>query len=329
MPKIVLGSDHVASLGGGEKYTQQLAQALNKMYDFYILHNTNPRYGYYHGPFETFKQFDGSFQPDIFISLSHSKFYPPLGKINALGVFFPQRHLTPPEGYDRAICLCPFVADWVERRWGLHTHLVYPAIKLSDYGITHKRNKIVNIGHFFEEPNGHSKNQHILINTFKMWNQPSWELILIGGAFTEDELKYLNYCAELAKDHRNIKFLGAASAETLRKELSEAKIYWHANGFGRTEPAETEHFGIVVLEALASGVVPIVHDSGGAPDIATLTLVYHSTVELLTATNLAIEMTELGNYDEYQLDLQDCVAPYTVEKQEEALWEIIDNWTYL
>ena len=41
----------------------------------------------------------------------------------------------------------------------------------------------------------------------------------------------------------------------------------HAIGYGRTDPAQTEHFGLVAVEALLSGVQPIVHRSGGCKDI--------------------------------------------------------------
>jgi alpha-1,2-mannosyltransferase len=45
----------------------------------------------------------------------------------------------------------------------------------------------------------------------------------------------------------------------LRGILLNSKVYFHC--------AIDEHFGISVIEAMASGCVPIVHDSGGPKEI--------------------------------------------------------------
>jgi len=62
------------------------------------------------------------------------------------------------------------------------------------------------------------------------------------------------------------------SYEILRKYYGESKIYWHATGFGEDEikhPERMEHFGIVVVEAMAAGCVPVVINQGGIPEIVT------------------------------------------------------------
>ena len=51
------------------------------------------------------------------------------------------------------------------------------------------------------------------------------------------------------------------------KQYPSAKFLIHANGYGRSDPAQTEHFGIVAIEAMLSGVQPIVHNSGGCREI--------------------------------------------------------------
>ena len=56
----------------------------------------------------------------------------------------------------------------------------------------------------------------------------------------------------------------------LQKIYSESKIYWHAAGFEVEEdqhPENTEHFGITIVEAMASGLVPVVVAKGGIPEI--------------------------------------------------------------
>jgi glycosyltransferase involved in cell wall biosynthesis len=55
----------------------------------------------------------------------------------------------------------------------------------------------------------------------------------------------------------------------LQNAYERAKIFWHAAGYGAEEsnPQEVEHFGIVTLEAMAAGCVPVVINKGGQPEI--------------------------------------------------------------
>jgi glycosyltransferase involved in cell wall biosynthesis len=52
-----------------------------------------------------------------------------------------------------------------------------------------------------------------------------------------------------------VKILINASEELKMEILKKAKIYLH--------PTKYEHFGIAVVEAMAAGLIPIVHKSGG------------------------------------------------------------------
>ena len=51
---------------------------------------------------------------------------------------------------------------------------------------------------------------------------------------------------------------------------SKAKIYWHAAGFGedlKRHPERAAHFGIVTVEAMGVGAVPVVFGGGGQREI--------------------------------------------------------------
>jgi glycosyltransferase involved in cell wall biosynthesis len=78
--------------------------------------------------------------------------------------------------------------------------------------------------------------------------------------------KYVSKVRQLAQG-KNVRIEINRDFNAVKSELSTATHFWSANGYGRTDPAQVEHFGIVVLEAIASGAIPIVHKSGGAPDI--------------------------------------------------------------
>ncbi|MFP5380351.1 MAG: methyltransferase domain-containing protein, partial [Vicinamibacteria bacterium] len=70
-----------------------------------------------------------------------------------------------------------------------------------------------------------------------------------------------------------VDILTDVSFETLRDLYARASIYWHAAGFGpgglSTTPGAAEHFGITIVEAMASGAVPVIADAGGAAEIVT------------------------------------------------------------
>lgn len=264
--KVVLNTTHLGNIGGGENYTMRLAQAIAKHAELYVTRNWSPDFVKYNGFGQKFEEYNGLFKPDIFVHSSHFVSYPAIGRRNWIVSFFPKKHLVH-TGYDGAISICRYTAEWVERYWNLFGRVIEPCIDPSVYRKGRKGTKIVSIGHFFEEPDGHSKNQHILAEAFD--GLEGYELVFIGNAGPGDEA----YLAKLRKasQGKKIRIEVNKDYEFLKNELSGASHLWHANGYGRTDPEQTEHFGIVILEALACGVVPIVHNSGGAREICGIT----------------------------------------------------------
>ena len=56
----------------------------------------------------------------------------------------------------------------------------------------------------------------------------------------------------------------------LRELFQAAAIFWHAKGYGvdpDVNPEHMEHFGIVVVEAMAAGCVPFIFAGGGQQEI--------------------------------------------------------------
>jgi glycosyltransferase involved in cell wall biosynthesis len=56
----------------------------------------------------------------------------------------------------------------------------------------------------------------------------------------------------------------------LKSAYEQAKIFWHATGYGEDDQAHpelAEHFGMVTVEAMAAGCVPVVINKGGQPEI--------------------------------------------------------------
>ena len=265
--RVVFDTTHNGSVGGGENYGMRFAMALDQLCDLYVVRNWHPDFIKNNGFGKEFKTYNGLFEPDMYIHCSHFVCNPMLGRRNYSVSFFPKRQLAPGE-IEGVVAICDYSAVWVRNYWGRTSAVIEPCVDTNLFSSSPKELKIVSIGHFFEESDGHSKNQHVLADAFSL-SEEGYELVLIGNSNQGDE-SYLDKVkrsgrgkrvrVEINKDHAFIK-----------AELASASHLWHANGYGRSDPAQTEHFGIIALEAIASGVVPIVHNSGGCRDIVGVT----------------------------------------------------------
>lgn len=179
--------------------------------------------------------------------------------------------------YHRFLMNSEFTAGWMRTFWGERSacHVLYPpalAESLADerYSEASKRNVILAVGRF--QSGGHNKRQDALVGFFR--NNPAmfsgWELHLVGGL---SDLPADRDFADAVR--RNAQ--GSAIHLHLNCQLAElstlyrqAKIFWHATGFGAAEneaPEKMEHFGITTVEAMSHGAVPVVIRKGGQIEI--------------------------------------------------------------
>jgi glycosyltransferase involved in cell wall biosynthesis len=82
-------------------------------------------------------------------------------------------------------------------------------------------------------------------------------------------MAFLNAVQSKAEECR-AKVVPNLDLASLKRLYEKAKIFWHAAGYGEDEdmrPELSEHFGIVTVEAMASGCIPIVINKGGQPEI--------------------------------------------------------------
>jgi glycosyltransferase involved in cell wall biosynthesis len=100
-----------------------------------------------------------------------------------------------------------------------------------------------------------------------------------------------------------IDLLPKTGFKALVKFYGQAKIYWHATGYGTNEldnPQAQEHFGIATIEAMAAGAVPVVINQGGQPEIVktgsgclwqTQAELIDKTLSLVNNDNLRLKMS--------------------------------------
>jgi glycosyltransferase involved in cell wall biosynthesis len=260
----VIATTHNDYSGGG-RYCLQLASALSRFFDVSMAGFSSDLPGYTGSDYRV-KPYSGDFKPDLFIAVSHHGLLPPIGRVNAHVCFFPleSARLTARQ-YDLAISICDFADRYQRDLWGLPSVVINPYVRLEEYDLTAKEPIILNVGNYFLEANGHSKNQHLLIDWYLRSGMAD-RCSLVCTGFVGSRA-YYDSLRMRAAAHPKIHLLTAISAQDLRNLYARASWLVHLMGYGRRAPHETEHFGYVAIEAMASGCQPVVHDSGGCRDI--------------------------------------------------------------
>lgn len=162
-----------------------------------------------------------------------------------------------------------FTQKWTKRRWGVETEVVYAPVDV-DFNTGVKADTITSVGRF--STTGTSKKQLEMVTAFQQLEEclAGWRYDCVGavGESLADHA-YLESVREIGARCRAQVFANIERAN-LKLLFERAKIFWHAAGYGENEedrPELTEHFGIVTVEAMAAGCVPIVINKGGQPEI--------------------------------------------------------------
>lgn len=139
--------------------------------------------------------------------------------------------------------------------------VIYPPVPVPDVPVEIKqkfspaqRKCVVSLGRFAED-----KRQ---LEQIRLAAQlPDFEFHLIG--FAGKNNRYFESCRNLiAKQNiKNVVLHGDAGYGEMQKLLSQALFFVHSL---RNEP-----FGITAVQAIASGCIPLVHDSGGQKEVVT------------------------------------------------------------
>ena len=263
--KIAVHCNHIDH-GGGGTYSHFLIRELEKHGDVYITHE-HPDFVSYWGDRLDLPRWRSADKPDLFVCIDHRGDIQPIGRKNLRVIFYPFAEMEFARRYDAAIVMNPFMGRAVVKTLGLYPYIVPIGLDPNRFQLglhKDKENVLLVVANFFKESDGHSKHQDKIIEWFKGNGlQIAWRLVFVGGG-QED---YFRYCQSLASEIPQIRFVGQQDMAQVAKQYPSAKFLIHANGYGRSDPAQTEHFGIVAIEAMLSGVQPIVHNSGGCREI--------------------------------------------------------------
>lgn len=318
--KIGLYDPYLDTLGGGEKYIFDIALCLKKehkvsifwdneailekaktrfRYDLSKLHLVenifSSRYSTLQRILETRKYdvivflSDGSI-PFLFARKNFLLFHHPVNWVNGKNLMarIKLRNIS------GILCYSAYVKKYLDKTFSLSSYVLPPAVTIQNKLKRSKKNIILSVGRYTRGMN--TKKQEFLIDTFRnnyKKHFQGWKLVLIGSVLPSDE-QYVEELESRAKGSE-ITVLKNVTYEMLNEYYADAKIYWHAAGYGEDLekfPEYAEHFGITTVEAMGYGVVPVVINAGGQPEIVEDKkngLLWNSESELIEKTGILMK----------------------------------------
>lgn len=297
--KIAIYSPYLDTAGGGEKYILTIAEVLSKAHEvelligahlyskdidsilekIRVLHNLDlSKIKVVKSPIGKGSNFLGRInflkKYDYLFYLTDGSFFYSSAKQNIIHFQVPFQNLPKSlwnnlklKSWDLAIYNSKFTKNIIEKNLKIKGKVIYPPVAVEKFGPQDKKKQIISVGRFF----GYLKDkQHSLLidafkNLVKSGEAKDWSLHLVGAAGEGDQ-EYLKELEDLVKGsqillHPNLPF------EKLIELYGQSQIYWHAMGYNQDNPEQMEHFGITVVEAMASGCVPVVIKKGGLLEI--------------------------------------------------------------
>lgn len=211
---------------------------------------------------------------DLLVYLTDGSIFYPTAKKNILHIQSPVigeannlRRKIKLSGWNLIVYNSEFTKGHSEKNWPIRSEVIYPPVDVLKIKPLKKEKYILSVGRFF----GYLKDKKhgILIKAFrelfKTGKINGWSLQLAGSAGDGDQ-DYLNELKNLAEE-LPVNFFPNLGYDQLNKLYGQSSIYWHASGYGETDPTKMEHFGISTVEAMAAGCVPVVINKGGQTEI--------------------------------------------------------------
>lgn len=324
-PTVVIYTPFDLVFGGGEKYILSVAHAYS-ISGFRTIFATKHRYskvrfmslGLDFGldlcSIELATLDEVSSPVDIFVTLGNEVYPPvePIGKINIHHCQFPfpaesqtNEQVARLEKIDYVVVNSEYTkSHYLKAAQSVgfnNLEVVVISPPLSDLVEIEKeknRHQILSVGRFFVH--GHSKNQHMLITAFRelLTKHPEATLVLAGGlAPGSVHREYLDMCRGLAEG-LPVSFHIDVERDEISALMESSSIYWHGAGFDvdpELYPERCEHFGISLVEAMGSRVIPVVVGNGGPDEIVQFGIngfKYQSVEGLVRRTGLVFDLDD-------------------------------------
>lgn len=216
---------------------------------------------------------------DVFVNGTFCSSLPNPAPLGIYFLMFPQ-HITEQDRaslrtYRKVMCISEFTELYTHHRWGINFQVdaLPPPISEShmlteDIDFARKEKLILNVGRF--NVDGHCKRQLDAIETFnRLLLQGTldreWRLYCVGNLNSGDQnLRYLEKCRYEAC--QNVHIETDVSFERLQDLYRRASALWQFTGahlpVGQA-PQHCEHLGLVAMDSLCYGALPMVYERSG------------------------------------------------------------------
>ena len=207
---------------------------------------------------------DGSL-PFLFAKKNLVHFQVPFQKVGgrSLGNRFKLKRIS------KIVCNSFFTKKVIDQEFKVSSLVVYPPVAVDRFSPGKKEKLILCLSRFTDLL--HNKRQDVLLEAFRQaLSRPAfagWRLVLAGGA---QEGKDFVVKLQKAAAGLPVEIITDLSMEKVKDLYRRASFFWLATGYGLSpaeHPEAMEHFGMVTVEAMAAGAVPIVIAQGGQPEI--------------------------------------------------------------
>jgi O-antigen biosynthesis protein len=317
--KIGFYSPYFDVFGGGERYMLTLASHLSHRFevdifwnDSNILLEASKRFSldltkihivnniFYEN--NLFNKFIVSRKYDLMVILSDGSIPLSFARRNLLHFQVPFPQVKYPIWkkmiYHKIVCNSQFTKNSIDQSVGKNAIVICPPVNTHLFIPGKKISQILSVGRF--SPNYQVKKSAFLIKAFRKLRKISGlkniKLAMVGSLGVADQ-KYFTHLKDLARGIP-VKFFPNCDISKLKELYSESLIYWHAAGFGESDPMYMEHFGISSVESMSSGCIPVVYKAGGQLEIIDQGIngfLWTSEAELLNITSKIINNPSVYN----------------------------------
>lgn len=159
-----------------------------------------------------------------------------------------------------------FTAYWLKQKWQIPDEKIqvcYPPITGISKRCTKNPFQIVACGRIEA-----SKKIHVMVEAFNSSEFLKNNCVFkIAGSCDNEDTSYIDYIRSMASE--NVQIILSPSRSQIEELYAESGIFWHAKGYGETNPMLMEHFGMTTVEAMSAGCIPVVINKGGQKEIVT------------------------------------------------------------
>ena len=175
-----------------------------------------------------------------------------------------------------------FTARVIQNQIGVEPYVLYPPVSseiMNHYGKDLGLNRENNVTTISRICSG--KNLEIIPHIAKSTVNKNITFTIVGLLDSKIVLESLLKLIKQLKVENRVKIITNVKRIQLRDILLNSKAYLH--------PTINEHFGVAIVEAMASGCIPIVHDSGGPREFVSKEFRYKTFEEAAERVDRVIE----------------------------------------